>query len=192
MTDESGYFDVLEQLGSMWLLRGVSLADRELLLCQMERQTYPAGAIVFEKGAPAGHVYVILEGRARVFVRAPLGHELTLRTFVAGDAFGEVAALDGRPRASSAQAETALEVLALTRADLLAFLEAHPLVGLALMRVLVERVRFATHTLQHVMVALDVLALGDYGGTPQTSATSDPAAEMQRHIDAFLEAVRQG
>ncbi len=191
MADESGDFDVLGQLATMRLLREVDPHDRALLLRQMERQTYPAGAFVFEKGAPAGHVYFILAGRVRIFVRDPLGHELTLRTFGAGEVFGEVAALDGRPRASSAQAETALEVLALARADFLTFLEAHPLVGLALMRALVERVRYTTNMLRHVMAALDLLSLWDDAGALRAAPASE-AAEMQRHIDAFLEAVRQG
>ena len=84
-----------------------------------------------------------------------------------------------------------MEVLALARADFLTFLEAHPLVGLALMRALVERVRYTTNMLRHVMAALDLLSLWDDAGALRAAPASE-AAEMQRHIDAFLEAVRQG
>lgn len=191
MQHELDYTAVAEQLGRSRLLRAVSLADRERLVSRMRRETYPVGGIIFEKEAPGDALFFIQAGRVRIFTRDPLGHELTLRTYGPGDVFGEFAVLDGKPRSASAQAEDALEVLRLGRDDFLRFLDEHPLAGLAMMRGLVERVRYTTDYLQQVMAALDLLSIGDYDRALKAVPASATDAEIQRLIDAFIDLVRR-
>ncbi len=191
MQNEPDYAEVAEQLGRSRLLRAVDLDDRERLARQMRRESYPAGGIVFEKDSPGDALFFIQAGHVRIFTRDPLGHELTLRTYGSGDVFGEFAVLDGKPRSASAQAEDALEVLRLGQADFLRFLDEHPLAGLAMMRGMVERVRYTTDYLQEVMAALDLLSIGDYDRALKTIPDSAADAEIQRLIDAFMDLVRR-
>ncbi|WP_119065405.1 cyclic nucleotide-binding domain-containing protein [Aggregatilinea lenta] len=191
MYNEPDYAGVAAQLGQSRLLRAVELQDRERLARQMRRETYPAGGVIFEKDAPGDALYFVVAGQVRIFTRDPLGHELTLRTYGPGDVFGEFAVLDGKPRSAFAQADGALEVLRLGRDDFLRFLDAHPLAGLAMMRGMVERVRYTTDYLQQVMVALDLLLIGDYDRALKTVPASASDAAIQRLIDAFMTLVRR-
>ncbi|HML24470.1 MAG TPA: cyclic nucleotide-binding domain-containing protein [Aggregatilinea sp.] len=191
MINEPDYAGVAELLGRSRLLRAVELEDRERLARQMGRESYPAGGIVFEKDAPGDALYFVLTGRVRIFTSDPLGHDLTLRTYGPGDVFGEFAVLDGKPRSASAQADGALEVLRLGRDEFLRFLDTHPLAGLAMMRGMVERVRYTTDYLQQVMAALDLLSIGDYDRALKAVPESASDAAIQRLIDAFMDLVRR-
>jgi CRP-like cAMP-binding protein len=59
----------------------------------------------------------------------------------AGELFGEIALLDGKPRSASASALTNCELMVLERRDMLQFLEHNPLACLNLMQLLCTRVR---------------------------------------------------
>jgi CRP/FNR family cyclic AMP-dependent transcriptional regulator len=47
------------------------------------------------------NVYVVAEGRAQVALLSSVGHEVILRDLGAGDMFGELSAIDQRPRSAS-------------------------------------------------------------------------------------------
>ena len=67
-------------------------------------QTYASGDLLFVEGDHSHTVYVCIEGRVRVFLTMPSGRELLVGIRLPGDEFGELSALDGRPRAASAAA----------------------------------------------------------------------------------------
>lgn len=58
-------------------------------------------SIIFREGDAADGAYVILEGEVRIYMTRS-GHETTLAVLKAGDIFGEMALLDGKPRSASA------------------------------------------------------------------------------------------
>jgi CRP/FNR family cyclic AMP-dependent transcriptional regulator len=62
------------------------------------------GEILFLEGDHSASVYAVVEGRIRLFVSLPSGQELLLGMKVPGDEFGELSAIDGRPRSASAMA----------------------------------------------------------------------------------------
>ena len=62
------------------------------------------GEILFLEGDHSASVYAVVEGRIRLFVSLPSGQELLLGMKTAGDEFGELSAIDGRPRSASAMA----------------------------------------------------------------------------------------
>jgi ATP-binding cassette subfamily B protein len=86
---------------------GVVLADLEPTIVE-------AGTTIFREGDPPGPLYLIEEGRARVFTTVE-----GKRTYVAnvgtGDYFGEASALHGTPRQVSVEAITRCRVLTLQR-----------------------------------------------------------------------------
>ena len=67
-------------------------------------RTYVSGDLLFVEGDHSSAVYVCIEGRVRVFLTMPSGRELLVGIRLPGDQFGELSALDGRPRAASAAA----------------------------------------------------------------------------------------
>jgi len=90
------------------------------------RRTYDAGQMVFAEGDRSDSVYVCTGGRLRVFVTTPSGQELLLGIKVPGDEFGELSALDGRPRSAGVTALEPSEVVELRRRRFVELLEAHP------------------------------------------------------------------
>ena len=67
-------------------------------------RTYGAGELLFVEGDHSDHVYVCVEGRVRIFLTMPSGRELLVGIKAPGEEFGELSALDGRPRSASAAA----------------------------------------------------------------------------------------
>jgi ATP-binding cassette subfamily B protein len=74
-----------------------------LLVSELERVDVPAGEIVVREGDPPGPMYVIEEGRVRVF-KSDDGTERQLEFLRTGDFFGERSLFRNEQRAASAQA----------------------------------------------------------------------------------------
>jgi CRP/FNR family transcriptional regulator, cyclic AMP receptor protein len=68
------------------------------------RRSHAPGDLLFVEGDHSHNVYVCLEGRVRIFLTMPSGRELLIGIKLPGDEFGELSALDGRPRSASAAA----------------------------------------------------------------------------------------
>ncbi len=90
----------------------VSKAREVLQLARYER--FPKGSRIIEKGTPGHTFYVIVSGL--VSIRQD---EVEVKTYQAGDYFGEAALLLDEPRNADAYARTNVELLALERADFL-------------------------------------------------------------------------
>jgi CRP/FNR family cyclic AMP-dependent transcriptional regulator len=63
-----------------------------------------AGEIVVDAGDPSADVFVITEGSVRVVVRTAFGYEAIFNDLIAGDFFGELAAIDGAHRSANVTA----------------------------------------------------------------------------------------
>jgi CRP/FNR family cyclic AMP-dependent transcriptional regulator len=68
------------------------------------RRSLVPGEFLFLEGDHSASVYACVEGRIRLFVSLPSGQELLLGMKTTGDEFGELSAIDGRPRSASARA----------------------------------------------------------------------------------------
>lgn len=68
------------------------------------RRTYAPGDLLFVEGDHSHNVYACVEGRVRIFLTTPSGRELLIGIKTPGEEFGELSALDGRPRSASAAA----------------------------------------------------------------------------------------
>ncbi|MDP2753663.1 MAG: cyclic nucleotide-binding domain-containing protein [Nitrospirota bacterium] len=90
----------------------VSLPEDEIkhMLNRVEPQLFSPGQMILEEGDSGDSIFFIKSGHARV-VSHILGKELELATLSAGDVFGEVAFLTGRPRTASVIALDRLEVI---------------------------------------------------------------------------------
>jgi CRP-like cAMP-binding protein len=89
-------------------------------------RSYRKGQILFFQGDPDDSVFVLLDGSIKVFVTSSEGDEMTLTTLRPPDSFGELAAIDGRPRSACAQALEPTTVVTFSRARFLDLLRAHP------------------------------------------------------------------
>jgi CRP-like cAMP-binding protein len=99
-------------------------------------ERYEPGATIVVAGAPGDALHVILSGRARV--RTPGGHT---RALDANDCFGELALIDGAPRAATVTAVSVLTTARITRADFQKLLKAEPDMAIGLLDGVMPTVR---------------------------------------------------
>ncbi|MBV1797266.1 Crp/Fnr family transcriptional regulator [Siccirubricoccus sp. G192] len=89
-------------------------------------------------------VQFVVSGLARVIIRTPSGREMILADLAAGELFGEIAAIDGRPRSANVTAITRSRICALPAATFLAIIHAVPPVCDRLLRLLAAKLRLQT------------------------------------------------
>src|ERR671932_2929049 len=101
-----------------------------------DHQYQPSEMIVWQ-GEPSSMVYVITRGIATVTRLVPGSQRATtLAYLMPQQSFGEIGIMEGRPRAASVVARTALEVVALQQQDFLDLLHTYASVAIALARTL--------------------------------------------------------
>lgn len=82
-----------------------------------------AGEFVFHKGDPPDGLYVLLDGRVRVFLADEQGqHDVELAVLSTGSLFGEMALLDGEPRSANVACVEPSRCLWLSRDEFLELL----------------------------------------------------------------------
>lgn len=135
-----------EQIGSgeSVLIGALEPAAREGLLGLARRVTFPAGAAIYSYGDPGDTMLVIEKGRIEISVTTKSGRKSVLNVMGPGEALGEVAMLDRRPRSADATAATEVSALQLHRSDIMSFLQRNPGATMALMAELCAKVRNAS------------------------------------------------
>ncbi|RJQ41125.1 MAG: hypothetical protein C4550_02300 [Nitrospiraceae bacterium] len=91
----------------------------------LKAQTFLPGQKVVEEGDFGDSIFIIISGKAKVVAHI-LGKEIELATLSAGDVFGEVAFLTGRPRTASVIADDELRVMEFNRGIIEEILEKYP------------------------------------------------------------------
>lgn len=116
------------------LLAGLPAAEAGDVLAAFDAQTFNVGHRVTLEGYRGREFYLIISGRAAVTVGGRRVAELG-----PGDFFGEVAVLREGLRAATVTAETPLRTLVLSDDGLMQLLEAHPRVGINMLREVLAR-----------------------------------------------------
>ncbi len=106
------------------------------------------GAPLFFEGDRSHSVYVCLEGEIRVFVTLPSGRELVMGRKHPGEAFGELSAIDARPRSASAVAIEPSLVVHMPGEQFLDELHHEPDLAFAVLRSLTAQLRLANARLR--------------------------------------------
>lgn len=101
-------------------------ADKEQLFALAHRQAYRRNAFVFQAGSPGRNVYILSQGRVKIYALSALGKGVLLWFCFPGEVFGLAEATRGGPREVYAQACSDSVVLSITREAFRHFLETHP------------------------------------------------------------------
>jgi CRP-like cAMP-binding protein len=131
-------------LAGIKLLADVSQAERAALEQQAMFRRYMAGEQIIDRQSDSRDMFCVVRGTVRVVVYSASGREVSFDDIDAGGYFGELAALDSRPRSASVVALTNTVVAAISPAVLELVLLDHPRIALALMRRLTLVIRNAT------------------------------------------------
>jgi CRP-like cAMP-binding protein len=193
------------RLGYADLLRGLSLfaalPDESVvsLAKNLERYHLEEGKALFHKGDPGDALYLIDKGWLKIVAEGAGGEELTLNQCGPGEALGEMALIDDAPRVAGAVALTPAKVLRLDREAFMAALHDHPEVGLDIMRILSQRLKFTNTYLEQAIDWSRRIAEGDYSFAMDQIQTSQSAvmgedlsdeARARELLSAFFSMVR--
>jgi len=88
-------------LAGVGLFEGLDEADRRHLEGRCNWRHYGAGETILDRGGESSDVLFIVEGAVNIVNYSLSGREVAYATLGRGECFGELAALDGRPRSAS-------------------------------------------------------------------------------------------
>jgi CRP-like cAMP-binding protein len=123
------------------MFSGVSPATIAALTAAGRKRSWPAGAVLFQRGDEGDHMLAITEGRIRLTLGTAQGRELMRRHLAAGDVVGELAVIDGEPRSADAVALEKTSAIVLGRERFLAIAAERPDLGMAVARYLCSLLR---------------------------------------------------
>jgi CRP/FNR family cyclic AMP-dependent transcriptional regulator len=117
-------------------------------------RTYRAGTVIFDHGAPGLEMFLLVAGTVRIERDVEAGGTMRLASLAPGEVFGEMALIGQAPRSARAVAEADVELFALDRPGLEAWVRADALPAVILF---VELVRVVSQRLRRVSDELVVL-----------------------------------
>lgn len=144
--------DVAAALGESEIFGALLDEELEELVKLGARARYQAGRIVFEKGDPGESLMIVLAGRIKIRSLGAEGREIVLNFIEPGQAFGEIALLDGKPRTAGAVALETCELFVLRRPAVMSFLEEKPLAAIRLIGVLCQKLRRTTQMFEEKLL----------------------------------------
>jgi CRP/FNR family transcriptional regulator len=121
--------------------RALAPADRRGLARRCRPAVFDRGAAIFTEGEPCEALWVVAEGRVKIFRLSPRGREQVLHTEGPGATLGEVPLFDGRGYVASAAALGRARLLRLPRPEVTALCRRHPDVALSIIATMAARVR---------------------------------------------------
>ena len=129
---------MLQQLPYFAHAAGLTISE---LAQQAVHCTFVPNEMIFLEGEPSAGLWIVEDGRVKVYELSPDGQEYILRFFGPGDTFNDLAALDDAPNAASATAVTEVSAWVMPTAVFTYALETDHELALAVLQGLVGRVR---------------------------------------------------
>ncbi|MEW6266886.1 MAG: Crp/Fnr family transcriptional regulator [Thermodesulfobacteriota bacterium] len=132
---------LLEALAAIPMFEGLNPGQHRALASIAREQGHESGEIIFSDGDEANGLYVVKEGRVKIYKLSPDGKEQILHLFGPGEPFGEVAVFVGRRFPAYAEALEKTRTIFFPRAALIDLIRANPDLALSLLGVLSLRLR---------------------------------------------------
>jgi CRP-like cAMP-binding protein len=151
------------------LFKTLSAADIGACAARFREVRLEKGELLFSRGDPGTHLYLVAEGQVRLAIATSAGRELSFQIATTGDIFGEIALLDGWPRSAEATALTPVTAYSLEREAFRELWARHPPIADAVVAFLCRRLRdlsdklegIALYPLETRLARFLLMALGD-------------------------------
>ena len=117
-------------------------------------RNYKKNSVIINEGDIGESLFILLQGRVKVYATDDTGREITYGNIDAGDYFGEMS-LDGGPRSASVMTLETCVCSVVTRSSVREHLAVQPEFAMALVTQVIRRARSATETARQ-MALLDV------------------------------------
>lgn len=140
-----------ESLAGSMLCRYLEEGDIDELFQAGRMVEISEGEDLFAEGDPGGVLYVILQGKLKVWVTAG-DHRKELAHLRTGEIIGEISLVDASPRSASATASMDTTLYALQRRGLLGMLRSHPVPAAKVLWAIMETVSWRLRNVTEEMV----------------------------------------
>jgi CRP/FNR family transcriptional regulator, cyclic AMP receptor protein len=158
-------------------LEGLSPEDLHALTTAGRRKTVPARSRLFEEGDPGYEVLIVEHGAVKLVRVSIEGRELVVAVREDGAILGELSAIDGGVRSTSATTLVPTQLIAVPFATFRELLDTRASVARALLDVLADRLRESTDR---------VLELGTADALTRVCRRLVEYADAQRNRDVLL------
>jgi len=139
---------MMEALRRVTMFEALDERDLEALSAVARPVTGEPGEIIISQGSEGESLYVVVSGQIRVYLSDETGKEIILGLEGPGAIFGEIAALDGRPRSASVAAMERTELLTIDGTQLRELLRTNPRLSLSVIAALAGMIRKLTDATQ--------------------------------------------
>ena len=130
-------------LKSLPLFATFSQEELRDLVTMVSRRPAPRGTAIMREGDAIDCLYIVISGRLKVMMGEADGKETILAILGPGEFFGEMGLIDDNPRSATVVAIEPCELLAVTKRAFRKALVENSDLAMAVMRVLVRRLRDA-------------------------------------------------
>ena len=113
----------------------------------VKRHDFKDGEVIFRKGDPSDAAYLITHGQVEIAQDRPDGETESVAVLRRGEYFGEMGAIEARPRSASAIARGPVACMSVGQEEFMDMLLNRPQESLDLLKVLFERLRRANEKL---------------------------------------------
>jgi len=131
-------------LGRIRVLRDIPPEELLVLegVCRYKR--FRSGEQIFDHQSRTREVFFVVTGKVRIVNYSLAGREITFDNIDAGGQFGELAAIDGKPRSAGAVALTESLIVSMSARHFLSTMEKYPATALRIMQHLAALLRAST------------------------------------------------
>ena len=131
-------------LSSIPLFSNMSSEHLEILSAQACHLSYAKNCVVIAEGECSDSLYIVRQGRIRIYISDNSGREMLLNELSTGDYFGDLSLIDHEPRSASAITLCDCEVSVIKSEDFMQCMYNNPEMAVSLLQVLAKRLRVAT------------------------------------------------
>jgi CRP/FNR family transcriptional regulator, cyclic AMP receptor protein len=186
-------------LRNIELLEGLSPEKLDALARQCVWRNFESGKRIISRNAADRDVYLLVSGKVRITTYSEGGRQVTFRDIASGEVFGEVSAIDDKPRSADVIALEAALIASMPPAGFRKLLTDEPLLGERMMKRLAGLVRslservidLSTLGVQNRIHA-EILRLAREAGVERNSARIEPGpkhADIASQVSTYREQV---
>jgi CRP/FNR family cyclic AMP-dependent transcriptional regulator len=131
----------MQSLENIELLSGLTAEERQSIAVKCNWKTYSTGKQILEKSSTSRDVFFGVSGSVNVVNFGVSGREVAYATVEAGQYFGELSAIDGRPRSANVIANKECALASMSPENFAELLKDHPDVSIQVLQRLARIIR---------------------------------------------------
>ncbi|WP_374536873.1 Crp/Fnr family transcriptional regulator [Chitinimonas taiwanensis] len=141
---------MISTLKQIPLFHGLSDDELSHVEASAAARTFAKGAIIITEGEAGSSMFLLMQGRVKVYVSDSNGKEYVLAVLGPGEYVGELALLDDEPRTASVETEEQSTFLVIQKEDFLTLMRNHPQIQFKVLVNLVRRTRQLTEAVKNL------------------------------------------